>query len=242
MQGLILFVTIINSTQYTPPPNRTSRLQHESSGDGAEEQCTGGVLAGAGDGSLLSGSGSGLSGGGPGSSGGLGGGHSSGAGDQGGHGGGLHRALAAGGVLATPAGAVVARASGGLDDGAAGLAGAALGGAGFAVAALGVGLNGELSAVLEDAGAILNDQHTVAGGGLLDALRQRAGNIPFVGLRSGGDALDNGGLVVNAVGAVATAEDEGDGGSLVASSIPGDLVGLALSDGLENVSRIQIYW
>lgn len=222
-----------------PPPRLTSRLQHERSSDGAEEQSTGGVLAGARDAGLLGGGGRGLSGGGPGGSGGLRGGHGSSAGDQGGHGGGLHgRALAGGLVLATPAGAVATGESGGLDERGASLAGATLGSAGLAASALGVGLDGELSAVLEDASAILNDQHAVAGGGLLGTLRQRAGDVPFVGLSGGGDTLDNGGLVVHAVGAVAAAEDEGDSGSLVASGIPGDLVGLALCDGLKNVSKV----
>ena len=85
---------------------------------------------------------------------------------------------------------------------------------------------------MEDAGAILNNEHAVAGRSGLLASGQRAGNVPFVRGRAGGDLLDDGGLVGHTVGGIAAAEDEGNGGFLMAGGIPGHLVRFALSDGL----------
>lgn len=240
MQGLVLFVAIINSTQYAPLLRNRTRLQHESGGNGSEEESAGGVLASTRDLGLCSrGGGGGLSGSRPGCGGSLGSSDSGSAGDLGGQHGGrrLSLALLAGGlVLAAPGGAVLARADGGLDQtGLASLAGTSAAGAGLAAALL-VGQDGELGAVLKDASAVLNDQHTIAGGGLLLALRQRARDIPLIGLGLGGHTLDDSGLVVHTVGAVAAAKDKGDSRVLVTGGIPGDLVSLALGDRLLHIS------
>ena len=68
-----------------------------------------------------------------------------------------------------------------------------LGGAGGAAARL-AGEDRELGGVLELAGAIDNDQHSVSGVGGLLAWGEVTGNGPLVGLLRSGKSLDDGGI------------------------------------------------
>lgn len=229
------------------PPSQHKRRTHS-----AQEQHARRISARARDAGLHGrrrGSGRGLRRGGPDLRGGgrLGAGDAGGGGERaggqgGGSSGGLGLLLLLGGggpgrVLARSAvdGAVVVAGAGcGAGDDVVGLAGAGGAGAGGGggVVALVVGEDGELRAVLEDAGAVFDDEHAVARGGGLSAGGEGAGYGPGVGFGVGWDSLDDGGRVGDAVGGVAAAEDKGNGGILVARGVPGYGVGLALGDGL----------